>query len=125
MTALEVITRALRTLKVYGAGEDPSAADEEDCLLALNNMLAGWSINGIDLAHITLIASDTLDVPDDHLEAICLSLAERIAGDFGAEITPANQAIADQGRAAIRAYHFNIATLGIDHPAAVPNAWRD
>jgi hypothetical protein len=61
MTALEVITRALRTLKVYGAGEDPSArgsADEEDCLLALNNMLAGWSINGIDLAHITLISSD-------------------------------------------------------------------
>lgn len=121
-TALEVITRALRKVRAYGAGETVSAEDAEDCLTALNDMLAGWAINGIDIAHVALDFSDELDVPDDHLEAIKLSLAERIASDFGAEISPVDAAIADQGRAALRAYHFSIASLGIDHPAARPRS---
>lgn len=119
-TALDLITRALRKLGVYAAGEDPDAEDAEDCLAALNDMLAGWSINGIDLAHTTLVLTDVLDVPDDHLEAITLSLAERIASQFAAQVSPVDAAIADQGRAAIRAYHFSIGSLGIDHPAARP-----
>jgi hypothetical protein len=53
-TALEVITRALRRLKVYAAGEEVGAEDAEDCLTALNDMLSGWAINGIDLAHTAL-----------------------------------------------------------------------
>jgi hypothetical protein len=116
MTALECITRALRKIRVYGAGEDPSAADSEDCLLALNQMLFGWGSNGIDLAHTELGLSDELDVPDDHCEAITLSLAERIAADFGAQVSPVDSAIADQGRSALRAYHFSIKTIGIEHP---------
>jgi hypothetical protein len=121
-TALEVITSALRKLKVYAAGEEPGAEDAEDCLTALNGMLFAWTINGIDLAHATLALTDELDVPDDHLETIRLSLAERIASDFGADVSPIDMAIADQGRAALRAYHFSIATIGIDHPAAQPDA---
>jgi hypothetical protein len=125
MTALEVIIRALRKIRVYGAGETPTAADTEDCLETLNRMLAGWGINGMDLAHIDLVETDVLDVPDDHLEAIYLSLADRIAGDFGTELAPADQMIAEVGRAAIRAYHFSIATIGIDHPAATPRSITD
>jgi hypothetical protein len=53
-TALEVITRALRRLKVYAAGEEIGSEDAEDCLTALNDMLFGWSINGIDIAHVAL-----------------------------------------------------------------------
>jgi hypothetical protein len=67
-TALEVITRALRRLKVYAAGEEIGSEDAEDCLTALNDMLFGWSINGIDIAHVALDLSDVLDVPDDHLK---------------------------------------------------------
>jgi hypothetical protein len=119
-TALDVITRALRKLKVYGAGEDVGASDAEDCLVSLNDMLFGWAINGIDLAHTTLALTDALDVPNDHLEAITLSLAERVADEFAAQFSPVDAAIADQGRAALRAYHFTIATIGIDHPMARP-----
>jgi hypothetical protein len=120
MTALEVITRALRKLRVYAAGENITAADTEDCLEMLNLMLSGWSIDGIDLAPQDLLTTDTLDVPDDHLETIYLSLAERVGGDFGAELAPADALRAETGRASLRAYHFSIATIGIDHPAALP-----
>lgn len=119
-TALDIVTRALRRLRVYSALEDIGSADAEDCLTSLNDMLFGWAINGIDLAHTTLVLADVLDVPDDHLEAITLSLMERVASQFAAEVSPVDAAIADQGRAAIRAYHFSIATLGIDHPSARP-----
>jgi hypothetical protein len=118
MTALEIITRALRKLRVYGAGEEISGADTDDCLLALNLMLSGWGIDGIDLAHTDLLTTDEPDVPDDHLEAIYLTLAERIGGDFGKELSPTDTMRAETARASLRAYHFTIKTIGIDHPAA-------
>lgn len=117
-TALDIITRALRKIRVLASGESPTSEEADDCLNALNDMLVGWAINGIDLAHTDLALTDTLDVPDDHLEAIRMSLAERVAGDFGAQLSPTDMQIADQGRAAIRAYHFSIKTIGIDHPSA-------
>jgi hypothetical protein len=119
-TALDIITRALRKIKVLASGESPSSEESADCLDALNDMLSAWSISGIDLAHTALALTDTLDVPDDHLEAIRLSLAERVADDFGAQLSPRDAMLAEEGRAALRAYHFSIKTIGIDHPAAQP-----
>jgi hypothetical protein len=118
MTALDLITRALRKIKVLASGESPTSDEADDCLLALNDMLASWSINGLDIAHTTLALTDTLDVPDDHLEAIRLSLAENVAGDFGAQMAQADVIAAQDARAALKAYHFSIKAIGIDHPAA-------
>jgi hypothetical protein len=124
-TALDVITRALRKLGVYAAGEDPTPRTPRIALSRSTTCLRDGRSTALTLPHTTLALTDALDVPDDHLEAITLSLAERVASEFAAQISPVDAAIADQGRAAIRAYHFNIATLGIDHPrpcrAATPS----
>jgi hypothetical protein len=124
-TALDVITRSLRKLKVYAAGEDPSSEDADDCLVSLNEMLHAWALDGIGLGHVTLVLTDTLDVPDDHLETIRLSLAERVQGDYGATLAPADVYAADKGRAALRAIYFDIDELGSEQPLSISNLATD
>jgi hypothetical protein len=43
MTAIDLITRALRTIGVYGVGETVDAADAQDALAGLNEMLDSWN----------------------------------------------------------------------------------
>lgn len=119
-TALQLIERALRDLKVYANGETVSTADRDECLQVLNDMMAEWEITGIDLAHTSLAYTDTVDVPANHLNAIRRNLAVRIAPMFGAELTPVDVQLAQAGEQALRAYHFNIGTIGIDHPLTNP-----
>lgn len=41
--ALDIITRALRTINVLGDGETATASQAQDALAALNDVLEGWS----------------------------------------------------------------------------------
>lgn len=117
-TARDIITRALRKTKSYSGGEVVAAQDADDALEALNHMLAEWEIDGIDLAHIELALADTLDVPDNHLNAVVLNLAQRVCEEFGGAITQQLASEAQNGLALLRAYHFTLNDLGSDHPAA-------
>lgn len=119
-TALDVITRALKKLRVISSGETPTSDEADDCVDALNDMLSEWRIDGIDLAPTTLATTDTLDVPADHLNAVVLNLALRVGGMFGAELSQADSYHAENARRALVAYHFTIKTIGIDHPLTNP-----
>lgn len=125
MTALEVITNAMIKLRVLGVGKEPKAAEAEAGMTELNNMVAEWAIDGIDLALPDLELTDDLDLPTDHLSAITLCLAARLGGMYGAELSPIDAASLERRMDILRAYHFSIAQIGIDHPAALPNLWRD
>lgn len=120
-TASQVINRALKRLKVIGVGASPTANETTDCLEALNDMLFAWRIEGIDLAHTTLLSTDTLDVDDDHIEAIALNLAKRVGGMFGRELSKEDQQLALEGEMSLRAYHFSIADLEDDNPLSRSN----
>lgn len=121
-TALDLITRALQDARVYSAGEEPSAADGQYCLDLLNDMIHEWSIDGIDLAFVNLATTDTIDVPDSHLSAIRYNLAVRIVGSgFGGVLTPLVAKRAEDGEAALRAYHFTLSDLESEHPLSDSN----
>jgi hypothetical protein len=124
-TALDIVTRALRSLRVLASGDTPSADEAADGLTALNDMLFAWRIDGIDLGHVALASSDTLDVPDDHLFTIRLSLAERLAGEYGAALSPDDLRAAELGRAALRAQYFSIQDLTSDNPLSSRNLAND
>jgi hypothetical protein len=75
-SSAQIVSRALRRLKVIGAGEDPSADDAADGLAALNAMIAGWEADGVKVSG---------DVPLDARfeEGVVALLAVRLADDFG------------------------------------------
>lgn len=58
-TASEAITRALKRASIVAAGESPSAVELADGLDALNEMLDGWSADGLATADVTLAATVT------------------------------------------------------------------
>lgn len=120
-TALDVITAAMRKLRILPSGGVPTSQETEDGLNALNDMLAAWRIEGIDLAQTTLASNDIIDVPANHIEGLKLNLAVRIAEDFGAQIGPSMAAGATASHAALLAYHFSIADLADENPLARVN----
>lgn len=117
-TALDVITAAMKRLKILRSGGTPSASETADCLEALNDMLFEWRIGGPDLAAVTLESSDEIDVPDDHIQALKLNLAIRIANMFGASPTPFLITQAQNGYNALVAAHFTMQDLSDDNPLA-------
>lgn len=59
-TARELITTALRRLRIVAAGETPAAEDAEHMLDVLNSMMSGWASQGVDVQHQTLTLDDPL-----------------------------------------------------------------
>jgi len=116
ITALDTVTRALQKLRVIGVGKEPKSAETALGVAELNDMLAEWAVDGIDLAVLPLETSDQIDVPDDHNTAIVLCLAARLGGFFGAQLSPIDTASLDRRMDILRAYHFSIADLADDNP---------
>lgn len=106
-TASEVVTGALRLIGAYGVDETPSAEDAAAGLVALNQMLAGWGIEGIRLEHAPLALGDTLPYPDDHERPIRFNLAVELAPEYGAAATlsPTVVRTADTGKRMLKAVY--------------------
>jgi hypothetical protein len=115
-TVNDIILRALQKLTIIAIGDEPTATEAAYCLDEYNQMMDAFELDGMALAHLQATLDDDIDVPASHLEAIRLSLAERIADAFGKEMSVGDRQRAEQGRMALRAYHFSIAELGSDHP---------
>lgn len=50
-TCRDIVTNALRELRVIAAGESPSSDEASDVLAALNGMIAGWRAESIVIAY--------------------------------------------------------------------------
>ena len=88
-TALDTITRALRLVQVIEAGEIAEAEDAVDGLAALNEMVAGWELFGINIGWQTVAQSQELCVHDKYLEGIRYNLAIRLAAEWEGVDAPA------------------------------------
>lgn len=95
-SSAQIVTRALRRLKVLGANEDPAAADAADGLAALNAMLAAWQAKGVYVAG---------DVPLEARfeEGVVALLAVRLADDFSATASASVVRDAEEGWNALTA----------------------
>jgi hypothetical protein len=120
-TVRDIINAAMRKAKIIPLGDDPTAEEGAFGLDCYNDMMFAWEIEGLNLAHITQTLNDTVDLPDSHLEAVKLSLAERLADTYGASLGPQDTRRAEEGRNALRAYHFSMADLGSDNPLSRRN----
>ncbi len=99
-SSAQIVTRAMRRLRLLDENEDPSAAQSSLGITALNAMIAGWQGDGINV-------SADVPLPSEHEEGVVAMLAMRLADEYGA--VPGQIVIrdADRGMARLQAAYLS------------------
>lgn len=98
MTAIDLITSALRSIGILGETETPSAEQGAAALKNLNQLMASLAEDGIDFGYApTETTTDEILLPLGHVGAIQALLAQVEASDYGVDIPPAVAGIASNG----------------------------
>ena len=83
-TALDIITRAYRKISVGGMGETLDAEMSREGLDALNAMIHGWRLRGVDTYFTDLDMADAMPLGQEFDEGIVYNLASRLSPDYTA-----------------------------------------
>ena len=86
MTPNDVIKSALSLLGVLAESETPTAEQASDGLDALNDMLASWETQGLDLGHYEVDLNDEMTISPQARKGVKYNLALEIAPNY--EIEP-------------------------------------
>lgn len=86
-TARDIVERAYRKIGVVASDEPMTADQAENGINALNMMMHGWLLDGIDIGHIDLELADVFTMEPQFEEGCVYLLAERLSPDYSA---PAN-----------------------------------
>lgn len=86
-TARDIVEAAYRKLGVVATDEPMTAEQAQDGIDALNRMMHGWLLDGIDIGHVDLQLADTFSMLPQYEEGAIYLLAERLSPDYAA---PAN-----------------------------------
>lgn len=123
MTAIEMITAALRKANVIDQNEVPSAEQGIQGLETLNDLMGQFDRDGIKLGWTTVAAlDDTVPLaPQDH-RAVKHNLAVELAGEYGLEVLPRVQSIATETYNALAKYHMKFVESKLDH-LPTPEPW--
>ena len=111
-TTSEIVTRALRKIRVTAKDEAATADDMAEGVDALNMMMAAWETFGVNRTHTALASSDTFPLDAKWEEGTVYMLASRLAPDYA---RPANFN-ADDWMRALQAAYINIPTVSIPAP---------
>lgn len=114
-TNIQIITDALQGLGVIGEGETPSAEQGAYCLRQLNQMLASWAEDDIDLGYVVQDGTgDTCPIPQWAESGVWGKLALRVAAHYGATASPELVSQADDGYNTILRRLVNLRLEGAD-----------
>lgn len=81
-TVNSVVTRAYRKLGVSGVGDTLTADEIAEGVDALNAMLHGWKLRGVDITHADAAAVDDFPLGDEFVEGAIYLLASRLSPDY-------------------------------------------
>jgi len=119
-TVQTLINDAFLDAQIFQSGEVPEAEDSVDALAALNKMLHAWAPDyGIDIGHSDVALTDTITLPDSHLQAVEFNLAIHLAAKYETQVPAAIVVFAARGLRALQAAYVNIPELNM--PAALTN----
>jgi hypothetical protein len=82
-TANQVLTRAMRRLKVLAGEEAMTSAELADGLVTMNGVMHGFGPNGIKYVHTDLASTDTVNMPDELIDSLVWMIAYALAPDYG------------------------------------------
>ncbi len=81
-TMRDIVERAYRKIGVVATDEAMTADQASTGLDALNMMMHGWLLDGIDVAHVDMQLADTFALQPEFQEGTVYLLANRLAPDF-------------------------------------------
>jgi hypothetical protein len=81
-TARDIIERAYRKIGVVAVDEPMTADQGANGLDALNMMLHGWEVYGINIGHSDMTLASDFTVPVQFHEGVVYMLAQRLAPDM-------------------------------------------
>lgn len=113
-TARQIITRALRRIRVIAAGETPDADMASDGLEVMNDMMSAWNAEGILYAHSALTLDSNVNVPDEQLAFVRDLLGEQLSEEYGVALGPVAQRAISTARQAMQAAYFIPRTAPVD-----------
>lgn len=111
-TARDVVNFALR--RIVGVRRSASSTEAADALERLNDMLAMWRIDGLDVGlSLPLTLGTELVMPDEFLQAIKYNLAVAVHEQYSSEaIPPFTFRMAEEGKRLIGNRLLKISNLG-------------
>lgn len=97
-TNTQLITDSLRLMKVLAEGETPSAEQASDALRSLNQMMASWEADTINLGYFAQTdTTATCPIPDWAEQGVYGKLAIRLCPEYGASLSPEALNVVDEG----------------------------
>jgi len=103
-TVTEIVSGALRLLEVKTSESAITPDEVADGLVALNDMMNEWNVDGINIGYETLAdADDELFVTLGSIGAIKAGLAVYIAPEYGRVVTPELALRAKRSKRSLRA----------------------
>lgn len=98
MTALDLITDALRQATVIGQTATPSAEQGADALKKLNDLMASLAEDSIDFGwNPKSSTSDTVELPLGHVSTVQAMIAAAVCDGYGIPVPPVVAGIATAG----------------------------
>lgn len=95
ITAIEMVTDALRLANIIDSIQSPNAEQGVTALRTMNQMLAEWEADGIRLGwHVVSALGDTLPLDPADEKGVKYNLAVEICGENGIDPLPRVAAIA-------------------------------
>lgn len=125
LTAIDMITDALRVANIIDENETPSAEQGVAALRSLNQMIAQWIADGVRIPwHVVDELDDVLPIDIKDQRGIKYSLARELAGEYGVELLPDAQRIAEQTYTGIVKRYSPQTEMTLDHlpyPSGYPH----
>jgi hypothetical protein len=113
-TTADIVRGAYLRLGLIRANGQPTAAEADVGLIALNDMMFSWANDGVDIGHTALALSDTFSLDDKFHGGVKAMLAIRLAEENGDDLKPKLVDDAGQGWMALQAAYIEAPEAGFD-----------
>ncbi len=105
-TARDIVTMALRWLGVIAGEETASASELIQGVDVLNGMMHGFGPRGIAYSHVSLTATDVVNVPDSQVRNVMFLLGNELAAEYEVELSPGRVAQVINALSQLQAAYF-------------------
>lgn len=114
VTINTIVTDAMRRVNMVAAGQDPDAAEADEALRQLNDLMLSLPAKGVHTGWTELTLSDDFPLEDRHIDGVKWMLAEAIVPANGMSLTREQAQKAAQGWLLLEGDYKILETLRVD-----------